>query len=167
MSLILGIRVNSSIIAAPLINSETSRLIRAKGSRPTELVILVLPPTQSGRLNIFNQFSNCAFLYNWLSFIVIAIAFEFQSKFLFSTCFLIIFIAIFGSGVPPDLLTTTNNVVANLSDNSSNFSLIKNGSILSMYEKFNPQEFSCNASVINNGPKPLPPIPIHKTLVNF
>ena len=36
-----------------------------------------------------------------------------------------------------------------------------------MYEKFNPQEFSCKASVINNGPKPLPPIPIHKTLVNF
>ena len=44
---------------------------------------------------------------------------------------------------------------------------IKNGSILSTYEKFNPQEFSCNASVISNGPKPLPPIPIHKTLVNF
>ena len=107
------------------------------------------------------------FLYNSLSFIVIAIAFEFQSIKLFSTYFLIIFIAIFGSGVPPDLLTTTNNVVDNLSDNSSNFSLIKNGSILSMYEKFKPTEFCCNASVINNGPNPLPPIPIHKTLVNF
>ena len=34
-------------------------------------------------------------------------------------------IAILGSGVPPDLLTTTNNVVDNFSDNSSNFSLIK------------------------------------------
>ena len=76
-------------------------------------------------------------------------------------------IAILGSGVPPDLLTTTNNVVVNFSDNSSNFSLIKKGSTLSIKEKFKPLEHFCSDSVISNGPKPLPPIPIHRTSVYF
>ena len=73
--------------------------------------------------------------------------------------------AILGSGVPPDLLTTTNNVVDNFSDNSSNFSLIKKGSTLSIYEKSKPLEHFCSDSVISNGPNPLPPIPIHRTSV--
>ena len=74
----------SSINDAPLINSDIFSLIRANGSNPTELVILVLPPTQSCKLNIFNQFSEEAFLNNLLSFIVIAIALEFHSRELFS-----------------------------------------------------------------------------------
>ena len=117
---------------APRINSNIFSLISANGSKPTELVILVLPPTQSCKLNIFNHFSVVAFLNNLLSLIVIAIALEFHSRSLFSKWLLMISIAILGSGVPPDLLTTTNNVVDNFSDNSSNVSLIKKGSILSI-----------------------------------
>ena len=100
--------------------------------------MLVLPPTQSGRLKISSQFSLLAFLYNSLSVIVIAIELEHQSISLSSIFFLIISMAILGSGVPPDLLTTTNRVLDKLSSISINFSLIKKGSTLSINEKFKP-----------------------------
>ena len=39
--------------------------------------------------------------------------------------------------------------------------------IKNLEEKFKPLVHFCSDSVISNGPKPLPPIPIHKTSVYF
>ncbi len=48
--------------------------IREAGNNPTAPVILVLPPTQSGKSKISNQFSLTAKTSNLLPFDVIAIA---------------------------------------------------------------------------------------------
>ena len=76
-------------------------------------------------------------------------------------------IPIKGSGVPPDLLTTTNKVDSILGRMEFNLWEIPSGSTLSRKCRFNPIDSLLNDSLISNGPKPLPPIPIQKTSVYF
>ena len=87
---------------------------RAAGNKPTALVIEVRPPTQSKRSKRWSQPSAAASWSSLLSTMVMATAWEFHWPPSCSSRALACTMPMWGSGVPPDLLTTTTRLVSSL-----------------------------------------------------
>ena len=158
-----GTRVRRSMAAAPARKPLRSASMRAAGSSPTAPVMLVRPPTQSGRSKRASQPSCWARWSRWLPAVVMATAWAAQLPPRASRRARACSMPMRGSGVPPDLLTTTTNVVLKRSPRDSRVVANPWGSTLSKRWKGSPLWGCCRARIINKGPRPEPPMPIQST----